>query len=133
MRQTTLYLVLAIPGLLAPWFFLLGFFGGQDRSPSLFLRLIFANDVASAVAVDLLVSALVFFCFVAIEGRRVGMKHRWVYVPLTLGVGLSLGLPLFLYFRACALPVVDREGRIPKLGHGWPSNPAVVPPTAADA
>jgi uncharacterized membrane-anchored protein YhcB (DUF1043 family) len=27
------------------------------------------------------------------------MKHLWVYVLCTLLVGVSLGLPLFLFFR----------------------------------
>jgi hypothetical protein len=52
------------------------------------------------VAADLVISAMVFFTFVYIEGRRLNMKRLWVFVPATLFVGLSFGLPLFLYFRA---------------------------------
>jgi hypothetical protein len=33
------------------------------------------------------------------EGPRRGMKNLWVYVLCTLLVGVSLGLPLFLFFR----------------------------------
>ena len=36
------------------------------------------------------------------EGRRLGMKHLWLPVAANLTVGVSLGLPLFLYMREMA-------------------------------
>ncbi len=102
MNQSKLYLLLCIVGVVAPWFFLFGFFGDEQASIPVFFRSIFANHVASAVAADLVVSALVFFVFVFFEGRRMGLKHLWVYIPATLLIGLSFGLPLFLYYRARA-------------------------------
>jgi hypothetical protein len=83
-----------------PWFFLLGFLGEPQPTVSLFFSSIFANRVVSSVVADLLISAAVFFVFVFIEGRRLNMRHLWVFVPATLFVGLSFGMPLFLYFRA---------------------------------
>ena len=37
--------------------------------------------------------------FIFSEGRKLGMKHLWVYVLANLLVGDLLALPLFLYFR----------------------------------
>jgi membrane associated rhomboid family serine protease len=92
--------MLCIVGVVVPWFYLLGFLTEPQPAVALFFWSIFANQVTSSVAADLLISALVFFVFVRMEGRRLGMKRLWVLVPATLLVGLSLGLPLFLHLRA---------------------------------
>jgi hypothetical protein len=46
---------------------------------------------------------LVLWAFVVIEGRRAGMKHLWAPIAANLAVGVSLGLPLFLYMRERSL------------------------------
>ncbi len=100
MKQSTAYILLCVIGIVVPWFFLVGFLGEAHPTAALFFLSIFANSVASSVAADLLISALVFFTFVFFEGKRLNMKRLWVFIPATLFVGLSFGLPLFLYFRA---------------------------------
>jgi hypothetical protein len=100
----TLYLLLAIAGTIVPWFWLL-----QDpaalMSPSLFLQRSFANQIATAWASDLLISASVFFTLISIELQRLGSSRWWVllYVGLTFGIGLCCALPLFLYRRELIL------------------------------
>lgn len=96
----TFYLILAIAGSFAPWFWLL-----QDpaalMSPTLFLQHTFANQIATAWASDLLISAIVFFTFAALELKRLSSARLWIllYVGLTFCIGLSCALPLFLYRR----------------------------------
>src|ERR1700682_1477305 len=34
-----------------------------------------------------------------LKGRRRGMRNLWLYVVCNLAVGVSLALPLFLFFR----------------------------------
>ena len=48
---------------------------------------------------DVIASSLALWLFVFSEGRRLGMKHLWLYIVCNLTVGVSLALPLFLYFR----------------------------------
>jgi hypothetical protein len=48
---------------------------------------------------DVIVSSVVLWALVLIEGRRAGMKRLWAPVVANLAVGVSLGLPLFLYMR----------------------------------
>jgi hypothetical protein len=103
MKQSTLYLLLAIPGFVVPWLFLLGFLAGGEATPALFLTSMFVNPVAGAVSADLLISALIFFLFLFFEGRRLQMSNLWLYPLLTMGIGLSFGLPLFLYARSMRL------------------------------
>jgi hypothetical protein len=93
-----LYLVFTIVGSIAPWFWLL-----QDPtallSPTLFLQATFANNIATAWASDLIVSAIAFLCLVGMELKRLNVSQRWIilYIGLTLGVGLSCSLPFFLF------------------------------------
>lgn len=100
MKETSIYLALCILGVIIPWASLLLFLGEEHPSISLFFSYIFNNNVSTSVASDLLISALIFFVCVFIEGNRLKMKRLWIYIPATLMVGLSFGLPLFLYFRA---------------------------------
>ncbi|GAA6614605.1 hypothetical protein NUACC26_003890 [Scytonema sp. NUACC26] len=99
-----MYLLLTIAGAIAPWYWLL-----QDPSvllsPSLFLQKAFANNVATALTNDLLISALAFFYFAWIELKRLSVSRLWmfVYVGLTFGIGLSCALPFFLYSREQSL------------------------------
>ena len=53
-------------------------------------------------------SSVVLWALVVIEGRRAGMKHLWAPIVASLAVGVSLGLPLFLYMREQQL---DRSTR----------------------
>ncbi|MGJ3251355.1 MAG: DUF2834 domain-containing protein [Elainellaceae cyanobacterium] len=95
-----LYLLLAIAGSVAPWFWLL-----QDPTalltPTVFFQRAFANPIAIALTTDLLISSTVFFCFAWIELKRLRVSRLWILVcvGLTLGVGLSCSLPFFLYRR----------------------------------
>jgi hypothetical protein len=96
MSRKNVYLILAIIGFLAPYYFFL-----QVRAfdPGELLRLFSNREVLSGVAMDLLVSVIVFWYFMFTEARKLQMKNAWVYLLATLLVGLSFALPLFLYFR----------------------------------
>jgi hypothetical protein len=48
---------------------------------------------------DVIVSSFVLWLFVFSEGRRLRMRNLWLYVICNLAVGVSLALPLFLFFR----------------------------------
>ncbi len=100
MKQSAIYLWLCVFGLLIPWVSLVLFFGEPNPTPSLFISYVFNNNVSTSVASDLLISAVIFFVFAFREGGRLNMDNLWAYIPATLLVGLSFGLPLFLYFRA---------------------------------
>lgn len=52
---------------------------------------------------DVLVSSMVLRVFVFVEGRRSGVTDLWAPLAANLAVGVSLGLPLFLYMRQTRL------------------------------
>jgi len=69
----------------------------------LFCRVLFANRIGGFFGMDVFVSAAVLWAFVALEGRRLAVPHLWAPIVATLAVGVSLGLPLFLYLRQARL------------------------------
>ena len=67
-----------------------------------------ANPAVAFVVIDLLGVAVAALVFMIIEGRRLRMSHLWVYVVLTIGVGISLAFPVFLHVRQRRLePTAD--------------------------
>jgi hypothetical protein len=88
----TLYTILAVAGFLLPLSQLF-----RPFAFSAFVTLPFVNPVATMFALDLVVSCFVFWVFVVAERRRV--RHSWLYIALTLLVGLSFALPMFLLAR----------------------------------
>lgn len=94
-----LFLIAAILGTILPLSFFAPFMAAHGLNMPLFFKQLFENNVSAFFATDVIVSALTLWLFVFTEGRRRGMRHLWVYVLCTLLVGVSLGLPLFLFFR----------------------------------
>lgn len=93
------YLVLAGIGLVFPYYFLLSFLVENGLNLELLLAQLFANDISTFFAVDLIITAVAFWVFLYWEARRMEMRHWWVYVVFTLFIGPSFAFPLFLYAR----------------------------------
>lgn len=102
MNRRTLYLVLAILGGVAPWVFFARFFAVHGFGGA-FVPALFVNGAAGGITADLLISSVVFWIFLAVEGGRVGVGRRWLFVVINLAIGLSCALPLFLWARERAL------------------------------
>ena len=98
MKQN-IYLVLASLGLLVPYYFLFKFLSANGFDIPLLVQQLFANDVSTFFAVDLVISIIVFWIYMIVEANRLQMKNWWLYILASLIVGLSFALPLFLYFR----------------------------------
>jgi hypothetical protein len=103
-----IYLFLAIVGFITPN--VLVFYESIETGnvllwldPQATLHGMFANRIASAFVLDLLVVVLVALLWMILEGRKLGMKNTWVYVTLTFLFGLAGTLPLYLYNRERAL------------------------------
>ena len=94
-----LYLVAAILGAILPLSQLVPFVAAHGFDMNLFFRQLFQNHISAFFGLDVIVSSFVLWLFAFSEGRRRGMKALWVYVVCNLIVGVSLALPLFLFFR----------------------------------
>jgi hypothetical protein len=103
MKPKHLYLALAVVGTLLPLSQFLPFLRDHGVDASLFVQQLFATPVGAFFGLDVLVSAIVLWVFVYFEGRAASIPYRWAPVLATLVVGVSLGLPLFLYLRELQL------------------------------
>jgi hypothetical protein len=99
MTKKNIFLILAILGFIAPYFFFLQVPPESALDLRGLIQPLFANNFMRGVAMDLTVSVIAFWTYVFIEAHRLQMKNPWVYPLATLLVGLSFALPLFLYFR----------------------------------
>jgi hypothetical protein len=99
MTPRHVYLALCVPGTLLPLSQLLPFLRQHGLNSQEFIAQLFATPVSGFFGLDVIVSSIVLWVFVAMEGPRAGMKHLWAPIAANLAVGVSLGLPLFLYMR----------------------------------
>lgn len=93
------YLAAAIFGTVLPLRFLVPFLVANGLDLPTFFEQLFQNDVSAFFGMDVIVSSLTLWAFVFSEGRRRQMNKLWVYVICNLLVGVSLALPLFIFFR----------------------------------
>jgi len=99
MKPRSLYLALCVMGTVLPYSQFLPFLREHGLDLRLFFEQLFANRISGSFALDVIVSSAVLWVLVVVEGRRAGMRHLWAPIAANLAVGVSLGLPLFLYMR----------------------------------
>ena len=99
MKPKTLYLGLCIAGTVLPYSQLIPFLREHGLDLRLIFEQLFSNRISGFFGLDVIVSSLVLWVLVLTEGRRIGVKHLWSPIAANLIVGVSLGLPLFLYLR----------------------------------
>lgn len=99
MSIRAIYLVLCVAGLVLPYSQFVPWVMAHGLDVPLFVRELFSTLIGGFFGMDVLVSACVLVLFVAIEGRRLGMKQLWLPILGTFLAGVSFGFPLFLYMR----------------------------------
>ena len=103
MRLRHVYLLLCIVGAMLPYWKLLPWLMEHGLDLSLLCQELFSTRIGAFFGLDVIVSAIVLFVFIFAEGRRIAVPLLWLPVLATLLVGVSLGLPLFLFMRQCQL------------------------------
>jgi uncharacterized protein DUF2834 len=99
MRPKRLYLVLCVAGTVLPCWQFFPFVREHGLDLALFFEQLFSTPVGGFFGMDIIVSSVVLWVFVYVDGRRSGVQHLWAPIAASLAVGVSLGLPLFLYLR----------------------------------
>ncbi len=94
-----LYLTLAVGGLVGTWYFNITSILANEN----YIAGWFGSAASSSAATDILVVAIAASIFIVAEGRRLGMKHTWVLIPLSLLTALAFTFPLFLAWRELTL------------------------------
>jgi uncharacterized protein DUF2834 len=104
------YLLCAIAGAVIPYSQFLPWFSTHGLDLPLFASDLFSTRIGAFFGLDVIVSAVVLIGFIVHEGKRARVRNLWAPVAATCLVGVSCGLPLFLYLRearydGCAPPV----------------------------
>ncbi|WP_191601866.1 DUF2834 domain-containing protein [Marinomonas algicola] len=58
-----------------------------------------ANSISIFAWLDVVIAAIALLVFIVTDGRKNKISHYWVAVFATLTIGVSCGLPLYLYFK----------------------------------
>lgn len=107
MKPRHVYLGLCFVGLFVPNSLFYPWLFEHGANPQRFVQDMFANGVSAFFGMDVVFAALALVAFIVVESARIRLDRRWLPIAATLLVGVSLGLPLFLYRRQLHL---DRVG-----------------------
>lgn len=95
-----LYGVIAVVALVATWSQNIAFFAGRDNGGLIgFLGDAWGNHAAASLGYDVVLVGVAAFVFMVAEGRRLGIRHVWVFIVLSLVVAVSVAFPVFLIVR----------------------------------
>ncbi|KLD78146.1 DUF2834 domain-containing protein [Xanthomonas hyacinthi] len=95
----SLYLGLCVVGTVVPLAAFWPWLQHYGLDLPLLLRQIVASPPSLFAWCDVLIAAMAVIALVLVEGRRLGMRRRWLPIVALLMVGVSLALPMFLWMR----------------------------------
>jgi hypothetical protein len=99
-HSTLMLYVLAIAGLVVPWYFNLAFLlEGGSFAPGPFVAAVSANKLVAGITWDVYLAAAAFSAWLLRDAPAAGVRRPWLHVALTFGVGLAFALPLYLAIR----------------------------------
>ena len=113
------YLGLAFVGAVVPCSFMGQFILTHGLDLSEFKTQMWAAPISSFTGAAFVIASLVNLFFIFGEGRKRKMKGLWLPLLATILVGVSCGLPLFLYLRgqaaepAAAAPPAEAKKEAP--------------------
>lgn len=93
------YLLLSILGTVVPYGAFVPWIISNGLDFSLLLEEATANPISIFAWLDVVIAAIALLGFIFVDGNRNGVKGRTIAILGTLSVGVSCGLPLYLYLR----------------------------------
>ncbi|PIE36490.1 MAG: hypothetical protein CSA54_04270 [Gammaproteobacteria bacterium] len=94
-----LWLFLTALGTALPFAAFLPWLAAEGPNLPLALELAAGNAMSRFAWLDVIVAAIALLAFIAVDGKRHAVKHRWTAVLATLCIGVSAGLPWYLFLR----------------------------------
>ena len=98
------YLVLTLLGILLPYGALVPWLVANGLDISLLFSEAVANPISVMAWLDVFVGAIALIGFILVDGQKHQVKYRYFAVLGTLSVGVSFGLPMYLYFKEKTVP-----------------------------
>ena len=100
MKVKHLYLILFLVGTIVPYWELINFVIENSLDFSLIAEQLLATRMSRFFLFDVVISAIVVLLFV--QNEKQGVRYYWMAILATFTIGVSAGLPLFLYQRELA-------------------------------
>ena len=95
----TFLILCCIAGIVIPYWFAIPFFMFHGPNLRLLAEELFANNISSFFAADLIVASVIFLVWSFRDSRERRIGGWWIVLLSNLVVGLSLALPLYLLKR----------------------------------
>jgi hypothetical protein len=93
------HLTLAVVGTIVPYSFFAPWLLEHGLNIRLMVTELFSTRVGAFFGCDVFVSAMALLSFIRRDGKARNISLRWVPMVATCLVGVSCGLPLFLFLR----------------------------------
>ncbi len=94
-----LYLVLTLLGIALPYGAFLPWLVDNGIDIGAFIDAAIANPISVMAWFDVLVSAIALIAFIVVDGQRNQIRNRYLALIGTCTVGVSCGLPLYLFLK----------------------------------
>lgn len=98
-----LYLLLAVLGAVLPYLAFVGWVSEFGFSIPHMLESIWHDKLSLFAWLDVIIAAVTLLIFILIDGYKNQIRHRIWAIVATCTIGVSCGLPLYLYLRERAL------------------------------
>ncbi len=95
-----IYLVVAVWGAVHPMYYFITWFGTNGLDIMAMVDAWHANAASSGLVWDLTIAAVTLTIWIIAE---VAVRRNWaalIAIPATFGIGVSCGLPLYLFLRS---------------------------------
>ena len=103
MKARHFYMICCVLGSVLPCWQFVPWLLEHGLNVALFIPELFVNRISAFFAMDVIVSAIVLIWFIQSEGKRLRVRLLWLPTVGTLLVGVSFGLPFFLFLRQSTL------------------------------
>jgi hypothetical protein len=93
------YLILTFLGVFLPYGAFIPWLSTNGFDIPLLLKEAMANPISIFAWLDVVVAAIALLGFIVVDGKRNQIKYGYIAVLGTVSVGVSCGLPLYLYLK----------------------------------
>ena len=104
------YLLLALWGTIHPMYYFISWFQAEGWSIMAMVDAWHANAATSGLVWDLTIAAVTLTIWIIVEAYRNKNYLSLLAIPATFCIGVSCGLPLYLYLRSRV--VYSRDNRV---------------------
>lgn len=95
----TIYLLITLLGILFPYAAFMPWLIAHGADVPLLWDQLTANPISVFAWADVIISAVALLVFIVTDSIKNAVKHSYLAILGTLLVGVSCGLPLYLYLR----------------------------------